>query len=162
MFTLKIFWHFVNEALFQKRTPTFSLSFLWYRLSAVKSYDEKRLVLSKNQLCSNFKRSKSWLISWQKHNLKHGHGIDKRPAFKVWRAGKAEWNIIGLCQRSSESRRKWSRVFGEFSFKPYKVKSKFSPETNQRNELQTNLPIPAHKWTCDQEIHEVHGYTRFL
>ena len=38
MFTLRFFWHFVNEALFHKRTATSFLSFLWYRLSAVKSY----------------------------------------------------------------------------------------------------------------------------
>ena len=121
MFTLRFFWHFVNEALFHKRTATFVLSFLWYRLSAVKSYDvrmtKKDLFWAKTNFAQNFKRSQSWLTSWQKHNLKHGYGVDKRPAFKgCWRAGKAEWNIIGLCQRSFESRRKWSRVFGELSF----------------------------------------------
>ena len=117
MFTLRFFWHFVNEALFHKRTTTTLLSFLWYRLSAVNlRMTKKDLFWAKTNFAQNFKRSKSWLTSWQKHNLKHGYGIDKRPAFKGWRAGKAEWNIIGLCQRSSESRRKWSRVFGELSF----------------------------------------------
>ena len=58
LFTLRFFWHFVNEALFQKGTTRLLLFFLTYCLSAVTSYDEKRLVLSKNQLCSKFQKVK--------------------------------------------------------------------------------------------------------